>query len=143
MAAQWPIDRQTEFYVTHIIGRRSERTGQPPASQQKGPGTMAENRARPARERARRELYLMAEVWFWNMEREHDYGSWAHIDAWNNLPASTKIRRFMAEMKAGNPSAIHLYIGCSAEVSQNQDNGQLNLDAMSDARTPRFVEQKA
>ena len=104
---------------------------------------MSENRARPARERARRELYLMAEAWFWSMQKNYDCGSWGMIDTWHNLPASTKIRRFMAEMKAGNPSAIHLYIGCSAEVSQNQDNGQLNLDAMSDARTPRFVEQKA
>ena len=88
-------------------------------------------------------MVVMAERWFWEMIRHNISPNWEKIEEWQRFLQSVKIRRFMAAMKSGDITAVTMYAGSNAQVQQDRDNGQIDLEGMSDAKTPRFVEQKA
>ena len=55
---------------------------------------MSEARTRPAREGQRFQLIVRAEMWFWKRMCDADDPCWDVLSDWNELTASTKIRRF-------------------------------------------------
>ena len=63
-------------------------------------------------------MLLMAERWFWQMQREYDCGSWDMIWEWKTFGTAMKIRRFMGEVRCGQPTAVAIYAGSNAEVAQ-------------------------
>lgn len=120
MAIDGPIDRQTEFYIQHIIGRRPEQASQPTAAHQKGTSRMAETRTRPARERERFALLITAEQWFWKKMVALDEPAWERAQEWGGFHSSLKIRRLMAAVKSDDPTAVHLLACSSAAIAQGR-----------------------
>ena len=80
---------------------------------------MPEQRRRPAREKARFEMLVMAERWFATMLDQYNCARWDLVEEWGTLSVSVKIRRFMQEVRSGHPVACEIYSGSSAELDQS------------------------
>lgn len=79
-------------------------------------------------------MLLMAERWFWQMQTEHECGGWDMIEEWRTFGVAMKIRRFMTEVRAGHPTAVHVYAGSDAEVAQAAEYGTDTADESQAAR---------
>jgi len=82
---------------------------------------MTDSRTRPARDRARLELLIMANRWFWKEMDVHAGCTWSHAISWKDERSSTQIRRFMTAVRAGDVAAVAAYTGSDADVSQVPD----------------------
>jgi len=83
---------------------------------------MTDSRTRPARDRARFEMLVMANSWFWQQMEWNAGCTMDHALKWLNERPSTQIRRFMAAVRTGDYTAVVVYEGSNHEASQAPDD---------------------